>query len=292
MTIYNLGSINRDVFYRVPHLPKPGETLAAVSMSEGLGGKGANQSVAAALSGASVRHIGAVGVDGDWAIYELAAKGVETALIEKKDVPTAHAIINVDPNAENSIVIYSGANNEISEASVKAALSSADSTDTLMLQNETNGQVKAARLAHEKGMRVIYSAAPFDAERVAEVMPFVSVLVMNEVERDQLCLALRVSETDIDVPELIVTKGANGVTWRARDKLVTQDAFPVTAVDTTGAGDTFIGYFAGLRDSGIDTQQDCLRWASAAASLMVTRHGTVSAIPKRAEVVEFLAQHH
>ena len=110
MTIYNLGSINIDMVYRVPHLPAPGETLAACEYSQGLGGKGANMSVAAARGAAHVRHIGAVGADGRWVVERLMEYGVDTTHITQVSEATGHAIINVDDAAENAIVLWPGAN--------------------------------------------------------------------------------------------------------------------------------------------------------------------------------------
>ena len=110
MTIYNLGSINADHIYSVEHLPSPGETLSASSFVIGLGGKGINQSVAAALAGSNVVHIGAVGPDGGWAIDQISGYGIDAQYINKVDTPTGHAIVNVDRSGENAIVLFSGAN--------------------------------------------------------------------------------------------------------------------------------------------------------------------------------------
>ena len=109
MTIWNLGSINADYVYRVPHLPEPGETIAAANLERGLGGTGANMSVAAARAGARASHIGAVGPDGRWAVDRLTEYGVDTRWIREVSHPTGHAIINVDDSGENAIVIYPGA---------------------------------------------------------------------------------------------------------------------------------------------------------------------------------------
>lgn len=110
MAIFNLGSVNIDHVYRVPHLPLPGETLASTSFRSGLGGKGANQSIAIARAGGQVHHIGAIGTDGGWLAEQMAAAGVDTQHLAVVDVPTGNAIINVDDAAENSIVLYAGAN--------------------------------------------------------------------------------------------------------------------------------------------------------------------------------------
>jgi ribokinase len=288
MTIFNLGSINIDHFYRLPHLPAPGETLAATDYSVGLGGKGANQSAAAAKAGATVVHIGAVGPEGGWTVDRLKGWGVQTNAIARIDTPTGHAIITIDAQGENAIVLFPGANQALPFSVVEQALSTAQPGDILMLQNETAHQTLAAKLARSKGLRVIYSAAPFDVDAVKAILKYVSILAVNAVEADQLCAALGVTLEDLDVPELLVTRGGDGAEWRGGGKTVTTPPIKVDPVDTTGAGDTFAGYFASGRDAGM-TPAEALALAGAAASLKVTRRGTADAIPTRDEVEAFRA---
>ncbi|MCY1126449.1 PfkB family carbohydrate kinase [Frigidibacter sp. RF13] len=288
--IYNLGSINIDHFYAVPHLPGPGETLAATDYRMGLGGKGANQSAAAAKAGARVAHIGAVGPEGGWTVERLAGWGVDTTHISRLDVATGHAIINVDVAGENNIVLFPGANWAMPAALVEAALAEAQPDDMLILQNETAHQVRAAELARAKRMRVLYSAAPFDVGAVRAVLPYVTILALNAVEAAQLSSALGTDLATLDVPEILVTRGAEGADWRARTgETAFAPALKVTPVDTTGAGDTFAGYFAAARDRGLSPQA-ALEWAGAAASLKVTRAGTADAVPTAAEVADFLGR--
>lgn len=284
MAIYNLGSINIDHVYRVPHLPAAGETLSALGYAQGLGGKGANQSVAAARAGACVFHIGAVGPGSDWVLAELAGYGVDLRHVTVGAEPTGHAIINVDPAAENSIVIYPGANRVLSGDMVGAALSGAGAGDTLLLQNETSAQAEAAALAAARGMRVIYSAAPFDIAAVRAVLPQVSLLVMNEGEAAQL----RAAEGALPPLDCLITKGAQGAEWiSAGAEPLFMPAFKVTPVDTTGAGDTFIGTLAAALDLGLP-REAAMRRAAAASALQVTRQGAAQAIPTAAEVDAFL----
>jgi len=290
MTIYNLGSINADHFYQVPHLPEPGETLAADAFSTGLGGKGINQSVAAALAGSKVVHIGAVGPDGQWMVDRIAGFGVDTQHIQRVETPTGHAIINVDTNGENAIVIYSGANNCQSVTQIEQVLGGADKGDILMLQNETTLQAEAAKIAYDRGLKVIYSAAPFSVKAVKNVMEYVTILMMNQVESEQLCAGLETDLASLPVSEIIVTKGSNGAMWLRPEtgKTSYTPSFPVRPVDTTAAGDTFAGYVAAGLDQGLNVQ-DAMRRASAAAALKVTRKGTADVIPSADEVAEFLA---
>jgi ribokinase len=287
MTIYNLGSINIDHVYRVPHLPAPGETLSAISYTQGLGGKGANQSVAAARAGAHCLHIGAVGPASDWVLIALERYGVDLTHVAQIEVATGHAIINVDPGAENAIVIYPGANRALSPAMAAAALTGARAGDTLLLQNETTAQAEAAAMAAGKGLRVAYSAAPFDISAVRAVLPHVSLLVMNEIEAGQL----RSELGSLPGCDCVITRGAHGAEWiSANLEPLFVPAFAVTPVDTTGAGDTFIGTLAAGLDLGLD-RAAAMRRASAASAIQVTRPGAAPAIPLATEVDEFLQSH-
>lgn len=289
MAVFNFGSINVDHVYQVGHLPRPGETISARSMMTNLGGKGANQSVAAARAGAKVTHIGAVGPEGDWAVEKLRSLGIDTDFVAKTDTPTGHAIINVDTAAENAIVIFPGANAAQDEANILAGLAGAGEVDLLMLQNETSHVVVAAKLGAAKGMRVIYSAAPFDAQATAEILPHISILVLNEVECQQLGDALGRPIHKFGAPHVIVTKGAAGAEWHdiAADDITRVGAFAVDPVDTTGAGDTFLGYVVAGLDQGLPVA-DAMRRAAAAAAIKVTRPGAAQAIPTAAEVDDFL----
>ncbi|MEL7430257.1 MAG: PfkB family carbohydrate kinase, partial [Pseudomonadota bacterium] len=137
--IINAGSINIDHVYRVKALPIPGETVTSKDYRRFLGGKGVNQSIAIARSGGEVVHIGAVGTDGDWALEQIAGFGVMTQHIARLDCATGHAIITVDDNGENQIIIEGGANRQLTSTLIEAALAAATpDRDWVLLQNETN----------------------------------------------------------------------------------------------------------------------------------------------------------
>lgn len=289
MTIWNLGSINADHIYRVGHLPMPGETLAAQSHQLMLGGKGANQSIAAAKAGGDVRHIGMIGADGDAQLAGLIGHGVDCTFVRRASVATGHANVYVDvESGENSIVIFSGANVAQDIDLISEALSGAQKGDTLILQNETNLTAETARIGHEQGLFVVYSAAPFDAESVRDVLPFVDLLIVNAVELDQLTTAFGVGSDALGVENIVVTLGGDGAQWRhlPSQGITRVKARPVVPVDTTGAGDCFAGYMiAGLAEGM--TREQAMRFAADAAALKVTRTGTGDAIPSRAEVEAF-----
>ncbi|SMX26177.1 Ribokinase [Pelagimonas phthalicica] len=282
MTVYNLGSINIDNVYRVPHLPGPGETLASSDVTKGLGGKGANMSVAVQRAGSPCVHIGSVGEDGDWALDRLRASGVDTDHVHISQ-PTGHAIINVDDAGENAIVLYPGANRHVSMGSVQAALAEAKPGELFVTQNETNGQVEAAQLAKSKGLKVIYAAAPFSAEAVEAILPVTDMLVLNEVEAQQLTEALGKSLTELGLKDVIVTLGAKGCRWISGTESREFPAQKVTPVDTTGAGDTFTGYLIAGLDQGMSVDA-AIELAGKAGAVMVTRLGAADVIPTKAEV--------
>jgi ribokinase len=285
VTVYNLGSINIDMVYRVPHLPAPGETLAAKDYKQGLGGKGANMSVAAARAAARVRHIGAVGKDGRWAVERLLEYGVDTTHIAELSQATGHAIINVDDAGENAIVLWAGANDLIEKDQIGSALAEANTGDILMMQNETSGQLIAAKMAKDLGLHIVYAAAPFDADAVKPLLPYIDLLVLTEVEAAQLETAIGQPLEALPINDIIVTLGAEGCRWHSSlAKLVTHfPAIKVDPIDTTGAGDTFTGYVVAALDRGMVTEQ-AIHLATQAGALMVTRLGTADVIPDLKEI--------
>lgn len=283
--IWNLGSINADNFYQVPHLPVPGETLAALEFDQGMGGKGANMSVAAARGGARVMHIGAVGADGTWTLERLLEYGVDTPHITVVDVPTGHANICVDANGENAIVLFGGANRALNEQMIGAALTEASPGDILLMQNETSGQEYAAQTAKTLGLHVTYAAAPFEGAAVSRILKYIDLLVLNAVEADQLRADTGLALSDLPIRDIVVTLGAEGCTWvsNTAKSEVSYPAYAVDPVDTTGAGDTFTGYLVAGLDRGMD-MADAIDLALRAGALMVTRYGTADVIPDLKEI--------
>lgn len=243
-------------------------------------------SVAAARAAARVHHIGAVGEDGRWATQRLLEYGVDTTHIAELDVETAQAIIAVDPQGENSIILHSGANAEIPLDGLKKALTQAKTGDIFVCQNETNLQIEGAKLARDMGLRVAYAAAPFDADAVMAVLPTLDFLILNEVEAAQLKDATGQGPEDLSVRDVVVTLGADGARWYGPDGVTDVAAHKVTPVDTTGAGDTFTGYVLACLDRGQPMLQ-ALKTASKAGALMVMRHGTADVIPDLRDVQDF-----
>ena len=290
MTVYCLGSINCDRFYRLQRLPQPGETLAAAGYAQGLGGKGVNQSIAALRAGSEVVHIGAIGRGDDWIEAALTRHGIALDRVARVDGGTGHAIVAVDDAGENQIIIFSGANLRQSPALIADSLAQATPGDILLLQNETSHQVQAAQLARDKGMPVFYSAAPFALGPLQAILPFVTHLVLNAGEAAELVAATGTPLDEQPVQAVVVTRGAQGADWIAPGAApVHVPSFPVVPVDTTGAGDCFAGSLAARLDQGAPVR-DAMRFAAAAAAIQVTRPGTAEAMPSRSQVEALLAQ--
>ncbi|WP_371038838.1 PfkB family carbohydrate kinase [Rhodosalinus sp. FB01] len=283
MTIWNLGSINADFAYAVSRLPGPGETVAATALDRGLGGKGANISVAAARAAARVVHVGAIGPDGRWAAERLLEYGVDTRHIAEGGEVTGHAVIAVEPCGENAILIWPGANAAIPESVRDAALAAARTGDWAVTQNETNGQAGWLSAARRLGLRTAYVAAPFETGAARAALPHADLLILNAVEARQLSEATGAAPGALSVADVVVTRGAEGCTWHGPGGAREFPADPVQAVDATGAGDTFAGYLLAGLDRGLPMAQ-AIGMAQSAAALMVARRGTADVIPDLAEV--------
>ncbi len=286
MAIWNLGSINADIIYAVPHIPAPGETLASTGRATFMGGKGANMSVAIARAGSRANHIGALGPDGGWMLERLLEYGVDTRHIAQIETESAQAIIMVDADGENAILLHPGANGEIPQAALQTALAEAETGDWFVTQNETNLQRTGAALAKKMGLKVAYAAAPFSAERALAVLEYLDFLILNEVEAQQLTEATGKTPDALGVRDVVITLGGDGADWFGPNGKQHFDALPVKPVDTTGAGDTFTGYLLAGLDQGMPMPQ-AIKLAATAGALMVTRKGTADVIPDLSEVRAF-----
>ncbi len=180
--ILNIGSLNLDYVYAVPHFVVAGETLLSGRREVFAGGKGLNQTVAAARAGARVCHAGAVGADGDMLLDLLQNAGADVSAVARTDVPTGHAIIQVSPQGENAIIILGGANRAVSPEIVEKALAKVSAGDILLLQNEINGLDHIIRRAAEKGLRILFNPAPMEDSVKALPLYLLDTLIVNEGE--------------------------------------------------------------------------------------------------------------
>ncbi|MBD3243256.1 MAG: ribokinase [Chitinivibrionales bacterium] len=290
MRVLNYGSLNIDHVYAVDHFVRPGESLPSRSYAMHPGGKGANQSTAMALAGADVAHAGKVGRDGAWYRDRLAECGVDVQHVDIVDTPSGHAMIQVNPQGENAIVLYGGANREIAEADAARVLGAFSAGDFLLLQNEISAIPAIMRTATERGLRIVFNAAPMHAEVKSYPLELVDLFIVNEIEGAELT-----GETNTDkvldamlatFPKAgtVLTLGSKGARYGRGDTRLSAEAHRVHAVDTTAAGDTFIGYLLAELANGGEMQQ-ALEMGCAAAAVCVTRPGAASSIPRRDEVV-------
>jgi len=278
MRVYNFGSINIDHVYRVPHLVQPGETLASDSLDTVLGGKGANQSVALARAGCEVIHIGQIGEADSWAKDQLSEAGVDTTHVNCLPGPSGHAIIQVDDEAENSIILHGGANQCMDSSALESVLGKAKQGDWLLMQNECNAIAQAFDIAQRQGLRVVLNPAPMTPSIRQLPLERCRILIVNETEAlaladtDDMQQAMRELEKRYPETRLVLTMGSKGAMMSAAGETLSVPAFAVDAVDTTGAGDTFVGYFlAGLVQQ--ESAENALRKACAAAALSVSQAG-------------------
>jgi len=287
--IYNFGSVNIDHVYNVDRFPRPGETLGSRTYRTFAGGKGFNQSIALARAGARVCHAGKIGSDGQWLKDLLERDGIDTRFLDVAEGPTGHAIILVDPEGENSIVLYAGANHRVTRPDVERVLDHADEGDYLLTQNETSSVADIIRLGAERGLRVAFNPAPMDERVKSYPLDLVSVFIVNEVEGAELTgetSAERIIEAmrrKFPRASTVLTLGSDGVAYGREGTVLRVPAEKVRPVDTTAAGDTFIGYFLAGVMVGND-MEDVLKRACKAAAICVTRPGAAESIPTAAEL--------
>ena len=291
MRILCFGSLNIDHVYQVDHIARPGQTLPAHSYQVFAGGKGANQSAALALAGARVYHAGLVGPDGSWLVDKLHNLGVDMQYTGTSDTPTGHALIQVDRQGENSIVIYPGCNFELSQGSMDATLKKFTKGDMLLLQNEINDISHLIKQAKNRGLKVCFNPAPFTPSVLDYPLEQVDLFFVNESEgqgltghkspvEDTLLMALA---EQLPHAEVVLTLGPRGARYHAPQLDLQIPARQVQPVDTTAAGDTFIGYFLAALASA-STIPQALHQATRAAALCVTRPGAMDSIPRRDEL--------
>lgn len=291
-----LGSANADLVLRVAGIPAPGETVLATGTSRSPGGKGLNQAVAAARHGARTAFVGAVGDDEDGRMLRavLTEDGIQAHLRESTEA-TGLAVVLVEDSGENAIVVASGANAAVGRPTpAELAVVTAGRVLLIQLELPVPAVLAAAEAAHAAGVRVVLNAAP--ARRLpVELLGCLDVLVVNEHEARVVAgtgeapLDAAVDALLATVPQVVVTLGAAGCLYRGRGGVEVRLAAPaVEAVDTTGAGDTFVGVLVAALADAVPVSE-ALRLAVVAGSLCVQRRGAVPAIPRRAEVLEALA---
>ncbi|WP_373001738.1 ribokinase [Sulfurimonas sp.] len=286
----NFGSINIDYVYSVEHFVRPGETLKSDNYTIFSGGKGANQSIALARAKAEVIHAGKIGNDGAWLKEKLQKSGVNTSLIKTIDTPTGHAVIQVNKDGENAIIIHGGANQTFTDAEIEEVLDSCEAGDFLLLQNEINAVGKILQKSQNRDLTVIFNPAPITDAIQNYPLEFVDIFIINEVEGETLTkqkspdAILNTMQKLYPKSKTVLTLGKAGVIYTHNEQRIKTAALKVKAVDTTGAGDTFIGYFLAELSRGSKIEK-CLEMGTRASAICVTRKGAADSIPKLEEII-------
>lgn len=296
-----IGSINMDIVNHVTSFPEPGETITGLGTEYSPGGKGANQAVAASLAGGEVMMIGAVGDDpfGEVLKASLVNYGVNIEQVVGKSGSSGLAFITVNDEGQNHIVLSGGANALVSADDVLASLVKLTDIKVMLFQNEIPWITTAfaMRWAHTHGIKVYYNPAP--AMKIPQdTLSSIDTLILNEMETQFITgmIVSNVAEAEkaadaligLGVRAVIVTLGEKGSLYKDNnEKLVIAPAFKVEPLDTTAAGDTFIGAFTVAQVEGEDIESS-LRFASAAAALSVSIKGAQVSIPLRQDIEKFI----
>ncbi|MGO3733227.1 MAG: ribokinase [Vagococcus sp.] len=300
-TVTIIGSINLDTTLRVAHMPKPGETIHAKEHFTAGGGKGANQAVAARRSEAKTNFIGAVGNDGAGSMMAdlLSQEGIEMSGIQTLDrKSTGQAFIMVDDEAENSIVIHPGANNVFTPEHVVAQSSLIEESDFVIAQFEStlSSTVEAFKLAQGFGVKTILNPAPALEHVPEELLKVTDMIVPNETETEILT-GIKVTDEaslkqaadylhELGIEAVIITIGSKGAFYDVNGRNGIVPAFKVKAVDTTAAGDTFIGALSSVLNRDFSNLEEAILYGNKASSLTVQRFGAQPSIPFKKELQE------
>jgi len=293
--ILNFGSLNIDTVYSLPHIVMPGETIAAEQIDWFCGGKGLNQSVALARAGCTVYHAGKIGRDGVMLRQELQNNSIHCDFLMEGDTHTGNALIQRSANGENCIILYGGANQAVTTDEIDEVLTHFGPEDILVVQNEISHVRYLLKAAAEKKLKIALNPSPMDDALKQLPLAGITWLIINEIEGAQLTGKeapddiLNVLLTRYEHLQIVLTLGGKGSMYASRNERFTQAAYTVQPVDTTGAGDTFLGYFVGLTALGYDTRH-AMQTASAASALAVSVAGAVPSIPAIKTVRQFIKE--
>ncbi len=302
MRFLNFGSLNIDKVYSVEQFVAEGETVSCLSLHTFAGGKGLNQAIALAKAGAETYQAGGVGDDGELLVKTLHEAGVSTKWLEKRNVDSGHAVIQVNSEGKNCILIAPGANYGNSIEYISCVLTNFSAGDVLLLQNEIDQNHEIMQQAKAKGLNIALNPSPLNEAIFALDLSLVDILLLNEhealalAEKKQLLKQKLNPQTDYTellallcehLPQclIVLTLGSVGaICQKFGQEAVFQPAFKVKAVDTTAAGDTFTGYFLVSYLSTSDLKH-ALKMASLASAIAVTRAGAAPSIPLNEEVL-------
>ena len=290
MKILCFGSLNLDHVYQVNHIVKPGETTTSNSFSIFDGGKGLNQALALGRANANCYMSGMIGQDGVHLIKSMEYSHVNAEYVAvNDDNMTGHTIIQVDENGQNSIICYAGANHMIDEKFIVQVLSHFEAGDFILLQNEINNIPYIIEQANKKNMKIVFNPSPITEQLLNYPLHLVDILLLNEIEGYELTQERDYEDIVKKLHELyprtsiVLTLGKNGALFSDGVNCCKHGIYDVKVVDTTAAGDTFTGYFLAAYANN-EPIEACLRIASIASSLAVSRPGASTSIPFMSEV--------
>lgn len=285
MKVLNFGSLNIDYVYLLDRFVKPGETLSSNNFFIDSGGKGLNQSIALARAGVQVYQAGMIGNDGEFLKKFLEENKVDTSYIKTIDEATGNAVIQVNKEGENCIILFGGANKKITDEYISYVLSDFNKNDYVILQNEINGIEKIIKQCKEKGMIVVFNPAPMSSDVHSYPLELVDILIVNEVEGEALSgekendKILDKLLNNLPNTSVILTLGANGSIYADKSNRVSCSAGKnIKVVDTTAAGDTYIGYFVAMLTME-KSIENAMKIASKACDICVSKSGAAEAIP-------------
>lgn len=294
MKVLSFGSLNIDNNYKLDHIVAPGETISSKELIVTCGGKGLNQSIALSKAGAEVWHAGIIGSDGSMLKQMLDDAGVNTSILKiDPDHPSGHTVIQIEAGTgQNCIIVHPGTNGMVDKEYIHEVVSHFEAGDYCVFQNEITNVDYAMKCCKEKGLRVVFNPSPMTRELAAsDIYQYVDELFINEVEGKQMTGKDDPEEICKEMKRLwpqcrtILTLGADGAVIYMDGEFIYQKAFPCEAVDTTGAGDTFSGFFIALSAAGKDVRE-ALELSCKASSLAVRKMGAAASIPTLKEVTE------
>lgn len=291
MKILSLGSLNIDLVYSVSHINLEGETISAKERETKQGGKGLNQSVALARAGAEVYMAGCVGADGRDLVETLRQAGADVGFIREVSDSSGHAIIQLADSGANSIIIYGGANLRITPEMIDETLTHFAPGDYILLQNEISNVGYAIRAAKDRGMKVAFNPSPISEELLNYPLELVDLFILNELEGQTLSGVESEEGSEVmaaliqKFPQaaIVLTLGEKGAMYHGNGQDLTCPAHKVSVVDTTGAGDTFCGYFLACTMKGM-APLAALKTATQASALAIGKKGAAVSIPTLAQV--------
>lgn len=283
--ILNFGSINIDHVYGVDHFVQPGESKTCPHYQIFAGGKGFNQSIAIARSGAKVSHVGLINANDKWLKALLFKDKVNIKFLETRKSPTGHAMIQVDKKGENCIIIYGGANKQFDKKFIEGVFLNNKNAKKVLLQNEINEIKYIINCANRANCNVYLNPSPFTADLLTLDLHKINMLILNEIEckqmgqSDNLAEALKnIIKKNTEI-EVLLTKGKAGVIYAKGQIRQEFNAFKVAKpVDTTAAGDTFTGYFLGCLEQKLSIPDSIIQGMKAAA-ICIQKKGAADSIP-------------